>query len=161
PPALARQLAALPALAYAADIIDIAGRRKRPLEQAARVYFLVRERLGLDWLEHAIDALPADNDWHQRAQFRLGAELRAAHIAIAQAALSQGGHDGHDAGDPASAAAVIERWLSANRDAAASIEKMTADLQAERAPDFAMLSVLIGELRGCIEAERARAAAAQ
>jgi len=157
PAALSRQLAALPALGHAPDIIDIAGRRKRPLEQAARVYFRVRDSLGLDWLEQAIDALPADNDWHQRAQFRLGVELRAAHTAIALAALPQSGQTGTDA---ASAAAIIDRWRAANRDAVASVEKMMAGLKAEHAPDFAMLSVLIGELRGCIDAERARNARA-
>ena len=148
PPALARQLAALPALGHAADIIDIANRRKRPLEKAAHVYFRARETFGINWLEQAIDALPADSDWRQRAQFRLGADLRAAHSAITHAALAQKGAD---------AGAVIARWLSANRAAASAAEKMRAALKTEYAPDFAMLSVLVGELRGCIGASHSRA----
>ena len=138
PAALAGQVAALPSLGYGVDIVNLAARKKCPVEHAAGVYFQVRETLGLDWVEQAINSLPASNDWHERARFSLGNDLRASHTAIADKVLSGGGK--------APKTAMIERWLRANQHPVQAIEKMTAALKAEHAPDFAMLSVLISEL---------------
>ena len=142
PSALAEQIAALPALGYAVDIVNLSARRKCPIEHAAGIYFQVREILGLDWTQQAIDALPANNDWHERARFSLGNDLRANHTAIADHVLSNAGKVSHDVLRDV----LIERWLTKNRHAIQAIEKMTADLTAEHTPDFAMLSVLISEL---------------
>ncbi len=138
PSTIADQTAALPALGYAVDIVNLSTQRKGPIEHAAGIYFQVREILGLDWTQQAIDSLPANNDWHERARFSLGNDLRANHTAIAEQVLSNAGK--------ASRNALIERWLTKNRHSILVIEKMTADLTAEHAPDFAMLSVLISEL---------------
>ena len=138
PSALATQIAALPSLGYAVDIVELSARGKCPIQHAAGVYFQVRETLGLDWLEQAIDSLPASNDWHERARFSLGNDLRASHTAITSKVLSGKGR--------ASTGAMIDHWLDANRHPIQAIEKMTAALKAEHTPDFAMLSVLISEL---------------
>ena len=138
PAPLAERVAALPALGYAVDVVDIAARGRCPVERAAGVYFQVRETLGLDWVEQAIDALPTGNNWHERARFTLGNDLRASHTAITDKVLRGGGK--------APAAALIHRWLTANQAPIHAIDKMAAALKAEHAPDFAMLSVLISEL---------------
>ncbi len=97
PAALAQKVAALPYLGYAVDIVAIAapatpaaprqGAQNRALIAAAGMYFQVRETLDIAWVERAIDALPSNNDWHERAQFSLAHELRASHAAITAAAL--------------------------------------------------------------------------
>ena len=138
PAALAERIAALPSLGYAVDIVDIAARARHPIEHVARIYFQVRETLGLDWVEQAIDSLPASNDWHERARFSLGNDLRASHTAITDKVLAGGGKR--------SSGAMIDRWLAANHHPVRAIENMTAALKAEHTPDFAMLSVLISEL---------------
>ncbi len=140
PPALAERIAALPYLGHAIDIVAIAAQRKRSVAHAAAVHFHIRESLGLHWIEQAIDALPASNDWHERARFRLGSDLRAGHAAITATVLAGGGR--------ANTAAMLERWLQANRQPVCAFEKMAATLKTEHAPDFAMLSVLLGELAG-------------
>ena len=138
PPALAERIAALPSLGWAVDIVNISALSKRPLEHTAGIYFQVRETLGLDWAQQAIDSLSVSNDWHERARFSLGNDLRASHSTITHKVLSSKG--------AAAPGIMIERWLQANRDPIRVIEKMTAALKAEPTPDFAMLSVLISEL---------------
>jgi len=174
PAAVASAVAALPWLAYTVDIADIAARGVT-VSHAAAVYFRLREALGLDWAEAAIDALPAAGDWHARAKFALAGELRASHMALARRALAGGrgdgggrggdgdgggggggGRGGGDGGGDGgggdggvrnrSADARIDAYLAANRDAVAAIERMTRALKAEPAPDFAMLTVLVAEL---------------
>ncbi len=146
PSALAEQIAALPFLGNAVDIVSLAARSKRPLAHAAAIYFSVRETLDLDWVEQAIDSLPASNDWHERARFSLGNDLRASHTAIADKMLSGRGVGRGAARKVASKTALMENWLSANRQSIQNLEKMIAALKAEHTPDFAMLSVLISEL---------------
>ncbi len=138
PVALAGQIAALPPLGYAVDIVDLAARGKRSVRQVAEVYFQVRETLGLDWIERAIDALPASNDWHERARFSLANDLRASHTTIASKVLS--------GKSKATTGAMLDRWLKANRPLIHAIDQMSAALKAEHTPDFAMLSVLVSEL---------------
>lgn len=142
PSALANEIAALPSLGYAVDIADILIRANRPLNHVAGVYFQVRETLGLDWVEQAIDSLPASNDWHERARFSLGNDLRASHTAITSNVLS-GKVKG---GGEAPPGAMIENWLEAHRHPIQAVDKMTDALKAEHTPDFAMLSVLLNEL---------------
>ena len=139
PKTLAAQIAALPSLGYAVDIVNLATRKKSDLVHAASVYFQVREILGLDWVAQAIDSLPASNDWHERARFSLANDLRASHTAITDKVLS-GERDKSVGG------AKFEQWLITNRQPIRTIEKMTAALKSEPTPDFAMLSVLISEL---------------
>ena len=147
PPALAFEVAALPSLGYAVDIADISLRANRPLNHAAGVYFQVREILGLDWVEQAIDGLPASNDWHERARFSLGNDLRASHTAITSKVLSEKSLSGKGKGGAkVSPGAMIENWLEAHRHPIQAVDKMTDALKAEHTPDFAMLSVLISEL---------------
>ena len=138
PPALAAQIAALPALGYAVDIADLAAHGKRGIAHTAAVYFRIRETLGLDWLEQTIDSLPAGNDWHERARFALSNDLRASHTAVTARVLSGKG--------AASPNAMLTRWLDANRHPIQQIADMTTTLKTEHAPDFAMLSVLLVEL---------------
>ncbi|MGI9311126.1 MAG: NAD-glutamate dehydrogenase [bacterium] len=137
PELVAQRIAALPTLGYALDIVAISTRRKHSIERAAEVYFRVREALDIGWIERAIDALPASDVWHERAQFRLGNDLRASHTAIASTVLSP---------KRASAAAMNTQWVESNLASIEAIEQMIAALKAEHTPDFAMLSVLIGEL---------------
>ena len=138
PSALAVHIAALPSLGCAPDIVDIAAQVKRPLEATAAVYFQIRETLGLDWVGRAIDSLPASNDWHERARFSLGNDLRASHTAITCKVLA--------GKSKTSSAVMLERWLESNRHAIQVIDNMAVALKAEHTPDFAMLSVLISEL---------------
>jgi len=163
PAAVATPVAQLPWLGYAADITVLArnkggagiaalaarnkggadnatvgARAGATVDATAAVYFRLREALGLDWLERAIDALPSADDWHARARFALAGDLRASHLALATRALTAGRHAAPDA--------RITAWLDANREAVAALKNMTAAMQSEPAPDFAMLSVLIAEL---------------
>jgi len=144
PAALAAQIAQLPWLGFVADIAALATRAHsvgRPIDPTAAVYFRLREALGLDWIERAIDQLADGSDWHERARFALAGDLRASHTALAARALAGPARPRAAAPD-----ALIDAWLEANREAVAALEQMTAALRAEHAPDFAMLSVLVAEL---------------
>ncbi len=137
PAQLAEQIAALPLLGYAVDIVELSKQRQHSLRHTAAIYFQVREILALDWIEQAIDSLPLSNDWHERARFSLGNDLRASHSAITSKVLAH---------NVKASATARQQWLQTNRHAIHAIEKMTTALKAEAAPDFAMLSVLLSEL---------------
>lgn len=138
PADIATQIAMLPLLGYAVDIVDLSKQCKRSLEQTATLYFKVRETFALDWIEESINSLPLNNDWHERARFSLGNDLRASHSVITSKVMASPGK--------ASTDEMLESWLQANQHPIQNIEKMTASLKTESAPDFAMLSVLLSEL---------------
>ena len=138
PTSLTAQIAALPRLAYAVDIVDIARRNKRGLQAAARAYFQIREILGLHWLEQSMESMAVDNIWRERARYGLGHDLRARHAAITGKVLAASG----------GVATAVARWRDANLSRIQTIEKMISAVRAEPNPDFAMPTVILGELAG-------------
>ena len=136
PPALSKRIASLMTLSHAMDIIDIARVHGKSAGVVRDVYFQVSDQLGLNWLQHAIVALPVTSTWHERAQFSLSDDLRVTHTAITSRVLSQAG----------TARKALERWISKNRKTVNNLNEMFSHLKEEVSVDFAMLSVLVSEL---------------
>ncbi len=132
---LADQLARL---SYALPALEIAGidqKTKANLETTASTYFRVAAELDIAWLSQAIDALSSHNQWHERAQFALIADLAAHHAAITQHIL-----DGDESVDQ------VADWLKTHSSDVTAYNSTIEQLKAQERPDFAMLSVLMSGL---------------
>jgi glutamate dehydrogenase len=69
------------------DLVEIAHSTRRPVEEAAEVYFDLAERLQLSRLRERIIQLPRDDRWNSMARSALRDDLYAAHAALARDVL--------------------------------------------------------------------------
>ena len=140
PEALARRVAACDTLFAALDIVDIATERQQAVGTVAGVYFGLAAALDLAWLRDRIGVLTADGHWQTLAKQAMRDDLAALQRALAAQVLACGG-----AKD--SPAALIAAW---QKEKGAPLERTTrlfGELRGVTAPDQAMLSVALRELR--------------
>ena len=141
PAGLAERIAGLGVQASALDLGELTGELNIDLATVAPLYYQLGERLGLDELRRQAARLPFDNAWQERARMEIVDELLELQRKIAAQALL--GYVGDMALD-----AVLEPWLAYHREAIQRIHGLLADLQTSDPPDFAMMMVAVGEVRG-------------
>ncbi len=140
PQALAARVVALDALYSTLDIVEVADATTRPVELVAEIYFNVSTRLGVPWLRERIAALPEDQHWRMLAKSAMEDDLSGLQRTVTSEVLVGGGGIG-------SAAGLIDAWQNRNQRAIEREERLLAELRAAPAPDPAMLSVALRELR--------------
>ncbi|MDX1974612.1 MAG: NAD-glutamate dehydrogenase [Rickettsiales bacterium] len=74
PQELAQRVSALPLLAPALDIIAVAKKNALPIVDVGRTYFVLGERLELNWLHQAIVSVGRQSSWDRLALQALSAE---------------------------------------------------------------------------------------
>ena len=67
PEEIARRHAFQGELVHGPDIIAVAHRSSWDVLEVARAFFVVGERVGLDWLEHRLESLPVGTHWQRWA----------------------------------------------------------------------------------------------
>jgi len=143
PAELAARVAAFEPLAAGPDIVQAAAATGRPIEEVARAYFLVGERLGLDWLRSAAERLVASDHWQSQAIAAIVDDLYGQQRAFAGAALQ--------AADGAAADSAVEDWLAANRIAVARTVETVEEFRANGL-DLAKLALANRGLRRLLAA---------
>ena len=121
------------------DIAEVAASMKRPVELVAAVYFDLGNKLGLSWLREKIATLPGDKHWQMLAKSAMQDDLSGLQRAFAGTVLA-------NAAD-ASPAKLVAAWQDVNRRPLERAAQLLAELRAVPAPDAAMLSVALRELR--------------
>jgi len=139
PHPLATRMALLEAQNSALDLVELAAATQVAVGDAARVYFGLGARLGLDWIHAQVQALPIDGNWQAVARSGLRDSVYQSHRLLTQKALAQSGRAG--------AAGRIEAWIAANTRDLAQWERMQAEMRTAGAADFASLSVGAETLR--------------
>jgi glutamate dehydrogenase len=139
PPDLAARVVNFDTLQATLDIAEVAAGAGQPVELVAAVYFRLANRLGMGWLRDKIAALPGDQHWRMLAKGAMLDDLAGLQRAISAAVLAGGGGGG--------AAAQVAAWEQRNRRALERAAQLMAELRAVPAPDSAMLSVSLRELR--------------
>ncbi|MCW5749415.1 MAG: NAD-glutamate dehydrogenase, partial [Alphaproteobacteria bacterium] len=146
PHALAHRVAALDTLAAAGDVAALAAVARVAVVDAARLYFELGARLGVDWLRAAADRLPRETHWQMMAGNAVVDDLANVQRGLAASTL---------AGAPAGAAAgaidvghLIDAWSAPRREALERVERVIVDLRSQPTHDLAMLTVAANELRG-------------
>jgi glutamate dehydrogenase len=139
PEELAARIASLSANNAALDIVEIAVQRKVGVVEAARVYFEVGVRVGLDWLREQIEQLSVDGPWQAIARSGLRDAALRIHRRLAERVLSR-----TDAG---AAHARVTEWVKATSDDLAHWQHTLTDMRSAGATDFATLSVGVEAVR--------------
>ncbi|MDW8469020.1 MAG: NAD-glutamate dehydrogenase [Burkholderiales bacterium] len=139
PGELAIRVASLEALFAALDVVELAAATGRAVETVAGVYFRLGARLDLGWLRERIGALAAEGHWQALAKTALRDDLAALQRALAAQVLAEGGADGPEA--------LIAAWEARARVPLERALRRLAELRSAPAPDLAMLSVGLRELR--------------
>ncbi len=86
PEALARDLAYLPHLEYALDIIAVASRKGIAVDKATTLYFNIANTLEARWLKHSIESLDDNDYWRRRACHSLTDSLKSTIVAVTEQA---------------------------------------------------------------------------
>jgi glutamate dehydrogenase len=137
---LARTHAFQRALLHAPDIIAVAQATGRDVAEVARGFFDLGERLGLEWLEHEVLALPGSSRIQRWAQQALLDDVLAARRVLAQRALEES----PDA-EPADA---VETFLDAREAPRRRLTAVARTLTVEGDGDLAGLTLAVRHLRG-------------
>ncbi|MEO8012456.1 MAG: NAD-glutamate dehydrogenase, partial [Dokdonella sp.] len=138
PADLARQLAALPALAAALDVAHVADAGGQPIAEVAKVFFALGDALNLRWLLERIEELPVETRWHALARGALRDELNAQQRALAAQILAGNAH-----GDGGQRVAV---WLERDDPALRYTLTMFADMRQQVTIDYPIVSVAVRRL---------------
>jgi glutamate dehydrogenase len=132
PPQLAGRIAGVESLFNALDIVEVADRAERGIEEVARTHFGIAGELEFPWLRERIGILPAENHWQTLAKAALRDDLAGMLRALGAEALAAGG---------------VAAWKTRNSVLYERFRQILAELRASEAPDLAMLSVALRELR--------------
>jgi glutamate dehydrogenase len=138
PAELARRVVTFDTLHATLDIAEVASQAWQAVEHVAQVHFDIANRLGMPWLRERIAALPGDQHWRMLAKGAMLDDLTGLQRAITAAVL---------AGGVGTTAAMVARWQQSNQRALERASQLLAELRAVPAPDSAMLSVTLRELR--------------
>ena len=141
PDDLARRIASLDLLAPALDIVRMARAAGVAVTPAARAYFAVGDRFGIDWLRHAAAGVPSDGQWDRMAIAAIVDDLYGHQREITTRVLGAGGTGADDG---------IETWASAHGPAVQRTTALFADLRQTGAFDLAKLAVANRQLRSLI-----------
>ncbi|HET6914194.1 MAG TPA: NAD-glutamate dehydrogenase [Rhodanobacteraceae bacterium] len=136
PEALAEDMAEIPVLAAALDIIETSRESDHPIEQVARVFFELGEALDIEWLRSQIEALPVESGWHAQARGSLRDELASQQRALATQVLSMKTHNGESA---------VAAWLNRDDPALKFTRGMLDEIRTQNV-DYPIASVALRRL---------------
>ena len=133
PPALAARIASLEPLNAALDIVETSLSHEVSVTDAARVYFEVGTRIGIDWLRGRIEKLAVDGPWQAIARTALRDGALRVHRRLAERVLSR-----RVRGD---AGVRVDAWVAAAGKELGYWQRTLNDMRSAGASDFATLSV--------------------
>ena len=145
PSDVARRAASLETLAAAGDLMQAALASGCSIEDAARLYFRLGERLSLAGLGNAAQKLPREGQWPSQAAAAVVDELASLHAELLGSVLRAAGPQG--AADPE---AALARWAEPRKLALDRVDRLKEELAAAGQLDLAMLSVATSELRALV-----------
>jgi len=145
PEELARTVAMFSELLSTLDIVEVANVLELSVEQVARVYFTLGEKLELPWLRNQIVNLPRSNRWQALSRAALRDDLYSQHRKLTRDVLL---HTNAQADDHGDAESRVEQWIKQNTVSVLRSRQVLADLKTAGKADFNMLSVAMQEIRG-------------
>ena len=138
PAQLAAQLAALPMLEFAPDIIEIAHTRKLSPVDVSQAFFAVGAALRLPWVYQQISELPVEGRWHALARGSLRDELVIQQRALVGQVLAGGGRKPVEA--------KVAAWLERDDPALRFARAMLEELATQKELDYPTVSVAVRRL---------------
>ncbi|MFL6139235.1 MAG: NAD-glutamate dehydrogenase [Frankiaceae bacterium] len=143
PEPVAAKVASCDYLDAGPDIVEAAHEADRPVEDVARVYFALDERLTLAWLHEQVAGLPRQGRWQTLARAAVRDDLYAVHAALTRDVLRVGGSGcGPDR--------CVEHWVDRNAKAVQRVTSVIQEIMATGVFDLATLSVALREVRSIL-----------
>lgn len=143
PTALARRIAALPALRSGPDLVDIAQTTSLTMTSVASTYFGLSAALSLDWLRNRIERLKVDGHWQSVARTTLRDTIYDLQRSLTLQVLRTTGR-----GKPAEA---LDAWLRSKRTPIEALRQSIDEMRTLPQMDFATLSVALQAVRRIAE----------
>lgn len=149
PEALARNIALMPVLSSACDIIRIAGVEKADLPLIAKIYFQVGAHFHLDWMRTQASYIPANDHWSIEAIDGLVDNLFAAQAGLTLRILKDMAGDitVKKTGKGAAESSIVATWTDSHGQHARMLEPLFTDLRKASNIDLPMLMIADQKLR--------------
>ncbi len=142
PQEMAEQLASMPFLGSALDIVQVALDNGFEVLDVARTYFGLGQALNLAWFGERIDTLPVDGRWHALARGSLRDELQSQQSALVAQVLQSG------AGKPADR---LTAWLAREESGLRFTVAMLQEVRSQRELDYPTASVALRRLAQLVQ----------
>ena len=141
PEKLAHQIALMPVLTSACDIIRISLEQNIDLQNTARTYFELGERFNLDWLRQQVRFLPHKDNWQNEARSGLLDSIYSCQAGLTVRILRDVG------AKSGNGTSLVNLWLEKHGSYAQQLDPLFADLRRNGMVDLTMLTVAEQRLR--------------
>jgi glutamate dehydrogenase len=142
PDELARRHAFQDELVHGPDIISVARATGRQVLEVARGFFVLGERLDIDWLEQRLAEQPAKTRWQRWALHSMEDDLYTIRREIIETVLE------HAGGRPIDEA--VDALLDDRRAAYGRVQRFMRSLAMEGVTDLSQLTVALRQLRSLV-----------
>lgn len=146
PEALAHEIAIMPLLASACDLVRIAKAEKADIPTIARIYFEVGEHFHLDWMRVQAKYLPANDRWSAEARDGVTDNLYSAQAGLTVKILSDI-NEGAAAKKTKVKPGVVAEWISTHGQQAGALEPLFIDMKKASSVDLPMLIIAEQKVR--------------
>jgi glutamate dehydrogenase len=143
PEMIAQRVAGLLPMNSALDLVEVAQQHDVPVELTAATYFLLGERLGLDWVRDQVEGLVSDGHWQAVARSTLRDNLYSLQRGLAAKVLASG--------KVKEAEPAVDGWLAGRRQQIDYLQQTFREMKNART-DFPTLSVALQAVRRLAEA---------
>ncbi|MDC1288079.1 NAD-glutamate dehydrogenase, partial [Gammaproteobacteria bacterium] len=144
PPALAQELVDKTTLASAFDIIEVKANLGIEIENIAKLFYAVSERLQLHWIRDAISKTIVRNHWNHLAILNLRNDLHANQHNLTELVLQTVDNKRHTG-------KAMAIWEEQNVAALERYDSMLNEFGAMRTVDFPTISVAVAEVSRLVQ----------
>jgi glutamate dehydrogenase len=142
PEALARRHAFQSELVHGPDIISVARESVRGVEEVARIFFLLGERLEVDWIEIRLEEMPATTKWQRWAVQSMEDDLFLVRRQLAERVIAE------SAGT--SVEEAVDAFVQRRAERVARLQRFMKGLATEGVTDLAQLTVALRQIRALV-----------
>jgi glutamate dehydrogenase len=139
PQDIARRHAFQGELVHGPDIIAVAHAMGWEVMQVARAFFMVGERVGLDWLEHRLESLPVGTHWQRWAAQSMEDDLFLVRRQLVEKMIAEAPEMAVDE--------AVEAFFVRRAEAEERLQRFVRNLSVEGVTDLAQLTVALRQVR--------------
>ncbi len=147
PQELSHDIALMPLLSSACDIIRIAMTQKSDLPTIAKIYFELGEHFHLDWMRTQAHYIPANDRWTIEALDSVIDNLYSAQAGLTVRILQDMKGAPKKTKKPANDIGIVKEWTQTHGTTAQALDPLFADLRKAGSIDLPMLIIAEQKLR--------------
>ncbi|TDR17546.1 NAD-glutamate dehydrogenase [Marinicella litoralis] len=144
---LAHDIAALPYLSAALDVVMVANEQGVTVKKAADMYFPLGKMLNLIWLQNMIEKLKVSNQWHVHARGGLRDDLSDYHAQLTSSLLKR-------YGKKQDSEKSLTQWNQEFGQKVKNVKDMMSSIKVEKQIDYPTIMVAINTLSHLVAATK-------